>query len=154
MASLGSVFDATTVEPAKKFEPLPAGSYKCVIVKSEWKNTKNGKGRYVELTFEVLAPEEHKGRRVFDRLNLENQSTQAVEIAQRTLSAICHATGVMQPKDTAELHNIPLVLEIAVKERADKPGEYSNEVAGYLSTEAAMTGQKPAPPQTNKAPWE
>jgi hypothetical protein len=35
-----------------------------------------------------------QGRKIFDRLNLVNaEPDQAVEIAQRTLSAICHATG-------------------------------------------------------------
>ncbi|MFU8779278.1 MAG: PHP domain-containing protein, partial [Roseovarius sp.] len=38
-----------------------------------------------------------------------------VEIAQRTLSAICHATDKMQVNDSEELHLIPMAIQVKIK---------------------------------------
>ncbi len=46
------------------------------------------------------------------------------------LSAICHATGVMRPNDSVELHDIPLVLDVKVAKRNDT-GDLTNEIKGY-----------------------
>lgn len=120
-------FDATTVAPQAAFEALPAGWYLVAIVGSESKPTKAGTGEYLELTLEVLEGD-YKGRKVFDRLNLDNPNAQAVEISKATLSAICHAVGVLQPKDSTELHNLPLLAKVSVR---DYQGEKQNEVKGY-----------------------
>ena len=64
-------FDASTVEPATDFDPIPAGKYLGVISDSEFKPTKSGNGNFLELTFEVLEGE-YKGRRLWSRLNLDN----------------------------------------------------------------------------------
>ena len=43
MANLGN-FDASKVEPASSFDPIPAGKYLAVIVASELRPTKSGSG--------------------------------------------------------------------------------------------------------------
>src|SRR5690349_10104359 len=130
MASL-SGFDANTVEPMKARNPLPAGNYKAAITASEQKPNAKNNGTYIALEFSVLEGE-HKGRKVFVNLNLNNPSKQAVEIARSELSAICRATGVMTPQDTAELHNKPLWLEVKLEKRKDN-GELSNRAKSYKS---------------------
>ena len=132
-------FDATVVEPSTGGGGgvIPAGQYKAMITKSQWKKTKAGTGEYLELVFEV-ATGEQQGKRVYARLNLKNPSDVAVKIAQAELSAICHATGIMKPNQSAQLHDIPLVIKVSIKEREDKPGAYSNEIIGYESTEKAV----------------
>ena len=100
MANLGATFDATTVDPATGFELLPPAKYVVQIVSSEMRPTKDGGGQYLWLELDVLEGP-LSGRKLFDRLNLVNASAQTVEIAQRTLSAICHATGRMQVQDSA-----------------------------------------------------
>jgi hypothetical protein len=142
MADL-SGFDATQVEPAGSFEPIPAGTYAAVITDSDMKDNKAGTGKYLELVIEIIDGE-HKGRQVWDRLNLQNPNAKAVEIAQRTLSAICHAVGVMQPKDSGELHNKPMSITVIQEARKDQPGTMSNRIKGYDSTTSA--------PATNGAP--
>jgi len=124
-----SGFDATQVDPLSSFEPLPNGRYVAAITGSEFKPTKNGNGQYLELTFEVLEGD-HKGRKLWARLNLKNPSAEAVRIAEQELSAICHATGVMRPGDSVELHDIPLALDVRVVKRNDT-GEMTNEIKGY-----------------------
>src|SRR5690606_14954828 len=102
MALIGH-FDATNVAPSEDFSPIPVGEYSAHIVDSDVKPTKNNTGHYAELEFEVTAGE-FKGRKVWARLNLDNPNPKAVEIAQRELSAICHAVGVLQVTDTQQLH--------------------------------------------------
>jgi hypothetical protein len=118
-------FDANTVKPNEVFEPLPAGWYNAKINKSEAKPTKDNESGYLALELEVIDGE-HKGRKIFDRLNLWNKSVQASEIAQRQLSAYCHATGVFILQDSNQLHGIPLKIKLGV--RQDPGYDPSNDV--------------------------
>ena len=143
-------FDATQVDPTTKFEPLPAADYKVAMIASEMKENKKKNGHYLECKLQVLDGE-HKGKVVIERLNLDNPGSQAVEIAKKTLSAICHAVGVLQPKDSAQLHNRPMIASVAVKPREEKPGEFSNEIKGYKSLKEAASVVAPA--AAGSAPW-
>lgn len=147
-------FDANTVEPSTGFDPIPAGKYPAVIIESEMKTTKSGTGRYLELTFEVIDGEYH-GRKVWARLNLENPNSTAVEIARSELSAICRAVNVMQPRDSVELHNLPLVITVRCKKNPDTD-EISNEIKGYAARDTAGTAASSAPQSVggaNTPPW-
>ena len=148
MADLNG-FDANTVDPTSDFEPLPAGKYIAAITDSVMKPTKKGTGHYLELTFQVVEGQ-YKGRLVWSRLNLDNPSSQAVQIAQGELSAICRAIGVMQPKDSVELHNLPLLVKVKCKKREDT-GDIVNEVRGYAKKEAGA-GQS-SQETTDTRPW-
>ena len=122
-------FDANTVDPMIEFEPIPAGKYLAIIAESEMKSTKSGTGVYLEFTFQIIEGE-YKGRNHWARLNLENPSKKAVEIARAELSSICRAAGVMQPKDSVELHDLPLVISVRYKKREDT-GELTIEIKVY-----------------------
>ncbi len=148
MANLGN-FNAHDVSPATDFEPLPAGKYLAVITDSEMKPTKSGTGSFLALTFQIIDGP-YKGRLLWSRLNLDNPNAQAVQIAQGELSAICHAVGVMRPKDSIELHNLPLLVTVKCKKREDT-GDVVNEVRGYARREAA-TGV-PQQETANTPPW-
>jgi hypothetical protein len=148
MANL-SGFNANDVEPAVEFAAIPAGKYVAVITHSEHKDTKAGDGAYLELVFEIVEGE-HKGRKVWARLNLENPNPVAVKIARAELSAICRAIGVLTPKDSVELHNLPLL--VTVKQKADQDGEIRNEVRGYAKREAANL-TKPQQAVNPTPPW-
>ncbi|AQT67923.1 hypothetical protein STSP2_01075 [Anaerohalosphaera lusitana] len=148
-------FDANTVDPAQSFEALPAGKYIAAITESEMKPTKNNNGHYLQLTLDVLDGQ-YKGRKVWARLNLDNPNAQAVQIARGELSAICRAVGVMQPRDSVELHNLPLCIKVTCKKRGDT-GEITNEIKGYEKKEAAFAAAPsvPAPQATNNTPpWQ
>ena len=128
MASLNG-FNANEVDPNVAFEPLPPGEYLAVIVASEMKATKVGSGEYLQLELEVIDGV-HKGRKVWDRLMLKHGNSQTVAIAKGTLSALCRAVGVMVPKDSSELHNVPVIVKVATKKR-DDTAELTNVVKGY-----------------------
>lgn len=136
-------FDANQVDPSVVMEPLPAGWYKAVITTSEEKPTKAQTGSYLQLTLEVIDGQ-HQGRKITDRLNLNNPNATASEIAYRTLSAICHAVGVMTPRTSDDLHDKPLMVKVKVKP-ADGQYGASNEVAGYEAP------GKPVPQETASA---
>ncbi len=149
MANLNG-FNATEVEPTGNFEPIPAGKYPAAITESEMKPTKNGGGSYLQFTF-TITDGEYKNRVLWARLNLNNPNATAVKIAMSELSAICHAVGVMQPRDSVELHNLPLVIVVKLRKREDT-GELTNEIKGY--ERKASTGQaQTAPPTDNTPPW-
>src|SRR4051794_7312129 len=114
MAFLGSTFDATQVEPNTAFEVIPAGKYHVQIVKSEMRDTKSGNGQFLWMELSIMDGP-HANKRLFERLNLVNQNEQAVEIAQRTLSAICHATGQMSVSDSEQLHHRSLIASVKVR---------------------------------------
>lgn len=163
MARLNSAFDATGIEPAAAYEVLPAGKYRAQIVESEMRVTRNGMGQYLWLMLDILEGP-HQGRKLFDQLNLVNPNLTTVEIAQRTLSAICHATGKLQVNDSEELHLIPMTIQVGVKPPKDGYGE--RNTIRYLvpdgpmqpsPTQPAATGTA-APPQSAAArpataPW-
>lgn len=151
MATLNG-FDAQQVEPHTPFEPLPAGKYVAAITESQMKPTKDGTGSYLQLTFTLLEGP-HKGRMAWARLCLNHSNPQTVKIARAELSAVCRAVGVMQPKDSCELHNIPLLIKVVVKRRSDVD-ELTNEVRGYEpKSVAAGVPQQAVPTGSNTPPW-
>jgi hypothetical protein len=153
MADLGG-FDPTQVEPASDFDPLPAGKYLAVITESEMKETKAGTGEYLQLTFEIIDGE-FKGRHVWARLNLHNPNATAVKIAQAELSSICRAVGVMAPRDSVELHNLPLVITVKCRKRRDID-EITNEIKGYAPKDQSAPASPAATTKTTPSapPWK
>lgn len=148
MANLGN-FDANQVDPSVEFEPIPAGKYLAMITESEEKPTKSGSGSYLQLKFQILEGE-YKGRFVWARLNLSNPNATAVQIARAELSAICRAVGVLTPSDSAQLHNLPLIISVKCKKRGDSD-EFTNEIKGYAKREVA-NGQ-PQQAANGTPPW-
>lgn len=146
-------FDAQSVEPSTDFDPLPAGKYLAVITESEMKPNKAGTGHYLQLTFQVIDGP-FKNRLVWARLNLDNPNATAVQIARAELSAICRAVGVLAPKDSVDLHNLPLVISVKCKKR-DDTGDVTNEVKGYAKKEAPAASPTAAPNSTANGtpPW-
>lgn len=133
-------FDSTQVEPVAAFAPLKPGDYLVSVVASEWKKTKAGDGEYIALSLSCLEGTS-KGRRLYCNLNLKNKSAEAVQIARATLSSLCRAAGVQQIKDTTQLHGIPVIATVTLRD--DR-----NEVKGFGSrhekaAEAAATPARP-----------
>lgn len=128
-------FNAAEVAPAVAADPLPAGDYVAMIVDSDMKMTKKGDGQYLDLAFQICDGP-FNGRYVWAKLNVENQSEIAQRIGQAELSAICHAVGVMQPRNSEDLHNRPLVIRVKY---VPEKGNYSakNEIKGYKRLDGA-----------------
>jgi hypothetical protein len=127
-------------------------------VDSSMDPSKSG-GQFLKLHLQVIDGP-HAGVTLFDRLNLINSNPKAVEIAQRTLSAICHAVGVLRPSNSEELHNRPMVARVAYLEGGTRPdgngGFYgpSNELKGYkpVSQQAPVQAAQQQPAYQAPAP--
>lgn len=124
-------FNAADYDPsAGAGSILETGVYLVAITKSDIQPTKNRDGHYLALTLTVQDGLS-KGLSVVDRLNINNTNQQAVDIAYRTLSAICHVTGRINMQDTNELHGIPFVIEVEKKPRQDDPTKFTNDIKAY-----------------------
>ena len=151
MARLNTPVDCNNVEPRAAFEPFE-GTFRAHITDSEMKATKAGNGEYLALKLEVMDGP-LKGRTAFDNLNLDNPSEKAMEIAYQTLSAIGHATGVLNISDSEQVHHRPMLVTFAID------GAYTR-VKGYASIDDASHpsmaphAAAPAAPAPAKKPWE
>ena len=148
-------FNAASVEPmqSRSFDPLPKGDYEMMIVKSDVKATQAGTGHYIELEMHVLGGE-HSGRRIWERLNIDNPNKTAQDISQAALAALCHAVNVPDMSETEQLHDIPFVAHIEI----DKKDPTRNRVMGYVGTtapapKAAPAAKPAAAAPANKKPW-
>lgn len=164
MADLGFDYNADDYQPLESREPVPAGDYVAMITDSERKATNDGSGQRLSLTWTIVDGEFER-RKIFDGLNLENKSAQAVEISMRQLRSICDATGVRQVKDSAELHDKPCIIRVKVRPAGTgKDGKYyeaSNSISAYMPVNrtasapqsvAAPATRTSAPPATRSAP--
>lgn len=151
-------FNATSVKPmeARSFDPLPNGDYDMIITKSDVKPTNAGTGHYLELEMQVIGGE-HSGRRHWERLNVDNPSKQAQDIAQAALAALCFAVGVEDMTETEQLHDTPFIAKVEI----DRKDPTRNRIVGYASagvptaaTPAAKApAARPAAAAPAKKPW-
>ena len=134
-----------------------SGEYAFQIVSSATKATKAGTGTMLVFELACVEPEQ-KGKRFTIRLNVANPNAQAVEIAMKDLSAICHVTGQLHITDTQQLHGKPFRIRLEKAPRADDPTKDGNEVRAYLDMNGnppaagGATGGAPAAPTAPAAP--
>lgn len=146
-------FDATTVDPATGgADVIETGTYKFHITKSEEQTTSKG-GKM--LVFELTCLEgQFKGKKIQDRLNIQNSSQDAMEIAYRTLSAICHVCGVLKPDVSQRLHGIPFTasVEKTIFTKRDGSEGFSTEVKAYMDVDGnpPKLGQVPSGVKSEK----
>jgi hypothetical protein len=104
---------------------------------------KSGNGEGLKLTFEVIDGQ-HKGRKVYENLNIRHTSEDTQRIAQSQLSALCHAVNVIKLMDTAALHFKPVRINVTVREAV---GQYkaSNNIKGYEAVGGGISAPATAP---------
>lgn len=144
------MFNAAEVQPSS-FEAIPTGTYEAVISNSESRPMKSGNGMGFNLEFEIISGE-CKGRKVFAWITFEHRtSPDAQRIGREQLSAICRAVGVTQLNDTAQLHNLPLLIVVAL----DKSDPTRNIIKGFKAVKSVGAGAAApqAAPQNQGAPW-
>lgn len=169
MVALGGTYTADPNNVQGDYTPVPPGDYKVMVKDSDMKPTSNGRGNYIQLDLEIIEGE-HAGRTIVERLNIDNPNEKAVEIAQRTLNAICVAVGKMSIADTNELHNVPMIAVVKVdppkpymKDGVEQPGSPSNSIKTYKPVSgaanlaqqtAAFSGGASAAPAASTPPWK
>lgn len=148
-------FNAAAVEPipSRSFDPLPKGDYEMIIVKSDVKPTLAGSGHYMELEMHVIGGQ-HSGRRIWERLNIDNPNKTAQDIAQAALASLCHAVNVQDMTETEQLHDIPFIAHVEI----DRKEPNRNRVMGYATAGAPAPAPAPAArpvaaAPVSKKPW-
>lgn len=144
-------------------ELIPAGEYQAIIVASGAKPedpqtaegfviSRTGKGAYLPMTFEICEGE-FKGRQIRKNFNLMNNNPDAVRIARGEMKQLLMAlnwdfvnrpTG---PKETNEIHMIPLVIKITQEENK-QTGDLQNNIKKFIAPGGVAT----AAPQAVAAP--
>lgn len=134
-------FNARTVSPTENTVVIPSGWQNATVtdgVASATKGVKKGVCLTIEFT---ILDGEHKGRKVWNRFNIENANEKAQEIGQRDLSALCHATGVMDVSNDKCFNGKNLQIKIGLDKADDaakeKGYEDKNNTKGYKPLEGA-----------------
>ncbi len=142
-------FDATAIAPATGTpEPLPVGTYPVAVTASERKENDKGWGLKVVLT---VLDGDYKGRQVYEQFNLSHTNPDTVRIAQEQFSALCHVTGVLKPRNSQELHNLPFQVRVRV-DPAKNGYDARNRITQYLKIDGTKLGASAAPAAAPKAP--
>ena len=145
MPYLGFDFDASQIEPRESFDPLPTGWYPVLVEDSSIKKTKDGQGQYLELVASVVDGP-HKRRKIWDRMNLWHASNQTREIAQKQLSSLARAAGIMHLNDSSALHGRIVQAKVVYVDEQTREGRTyppKNEVKGYQAMQGATQPQRP-----------
>lgn len=140
---LPQAFNAQQYDPTQGAGGLPIGKHAVIIESSEVKATKDNTGGYIQLNLKITeGPQTGSGGAY--RLNIYSANAQAVEIANKQLSAVCHVTGVFNVQDSQQLHNIPFMVEVGPQK--NKP-EYTEvkKVFDAAGNEPGKAAQPAAP---------
>ena len=142
-------FNAAEIETTSR-DAIPTGIYEAVVTDSEMRATKSGLGMGINLTFEILTEGPAKGRKVFSWINYEHPKVEAQRIGREELASLCKAVGVTELNDTAQLHNLPLMITVGI----DRNDPTRNVVKKYAAkaAPAAQAAQK-SPQAAGAAPW-
>jgi len=152
---------------AQQYEPrfgggggLPANpdgspaKYKVIVSDSSQETTQDQQGGYIRLECKVIEGP-CTGQTQDMRLNVHNKSQKAVEIANKQLAAVCAVVGKPYFQDTAELYNIPFIIEVRKQRNNPEYTEIGNifDLAGNEpgkskpgATPQAQPPQQAAPP--------
>ena len=145
MANLQGINIDANVPEAGSFTIIPPATYKAVIAGDKITTTKDGRGKMLELTVQIIEGP-YTGLTIIDRLNIVNASQQAQNIAQGTLKRIC---GVLRapfpPQNTDSLMGKPMLVTVGVE-------EFTSNKTGNVLKSTKIKNYAPIPSVTSTPP--
>lgn len=157
LAPIAYNFDVTNIEPyVGGGAPLPSGTYPMQIVGMEVKANNDASTGH-NLKLECLIFEgELKGRKYYENLNLwHTGSSAAVEIANKQLSSIGHAVGVLAGADLTVLAFKPMMVEIELTDaQADKINPNTGETIKGRGPQNRVVRRDPYQAQATQVPGQ
>ncbi|GGA05895.1 DUF669 domain-containing protein [Dyella caseinilytica] len=142
MANLTGSYDPNA-ETQTDFSPLPTGEYIAHISDSDMVPFQNSDGEKLALVY-TIAEGEFKNRKVWCDLSLKHPNAQTSQIANRQFASIREATGVTNPRDSADLHfkNHIIRVEFIKAGTVQNKGRYTvpkdkNEVKAWRKADGA-----------------
>jgi hypothetical protein len=121
-------FDATNVDPSKAYEVLPEGKYLAAIKGSEDEEDQERQRRDAGVHLDRIGRAAQGRIAVAAAQHRQPEQDRRQDRRGRTVGGV-HATGVMRPRDTVQLHDLPCTLIVKCKKREDN-GELTNEIKG------------------------
>jgi hypothetical protein len=145
MAQLENDFDPTKNE-APRFAPIPADDYPMIATESTIKSNKANTGTYIKMKFQVLSGP-FQNRTLFKNFNWTTTRTdedgkKAVQIGKGQFSELCRAVGVLQPRDTAEVHNKMFLGKVIIKPSSDPQYEDNNDIKEFKTSDGKSVRKK------------
>lgn len=140
----------------RSYELVAPGWYPAVIKNAEVKATKDGRGRYIALRFDIIG-ETSAGRVVFTNINIRNANPKAEEIARQQLGEIMRATGITKVTDSDQLIGLQMQIKVDIR-KSDKYDD-SNEIKGYKTISqpskmpAAKVEKTASSESESRPPW-
>ena len=159
--------DLTSVEVKApgEFMAIPAGKYRVMVTEAEYKATAAGTGHRIALQLTIVAGE-HKGRLLFEGLNVDNPNEVAQQIGRQRLAEICDALQIGRGdlNDVGQIEGQTLVANVTRTASKDpKYGDsngYTNSVnrfeADLIAAQASRPKQQAAtaqPSAAEESPW-
>lgn len=137
-----SGFDAQAPENQRESSVIPAGEYAAMMIESQKVATNAGDGHYLKTRWQIVSGE-FQNRIIFKNFNLwlPPHKDKAIKIARGEFSELCRAVGVLNPKDSNELHDKPCTIKVKV--RQDKSGQYDDQ--NDISSFKPRSGSSAAP---------
>ena len=141
--------------------PIAPGDYTAQIIESDYVENKGGGHRYA-ITFEIIAGQ-HSTRRIWHNLNSDPGPKHSVEkankmkqIAGGQMQKMCFAAKIEGAlTDTEQLHNIPMIITVAVKPGGDFEGRAMPDRNVITSFKAVKSGpaaaSKKSGPSNNRS---
>lgn len=150
---LNDVFDPTKIPPStggggKQLPISDSKGHMVIITDSEMKPTADNTGSYLALELQIIEGP-HTGEGGTLRLNVNNNSADAVRIAYRDLSAICHVVGHLSPlQNVSVLYNRPFRVVVGYQKGQEEKGYTQvNMILNHLGLKAGQTGGTNSPAQ-------
>jgi hypothetical protein len=153
MANFGFSVSETEYSDRGDFEVMPKGEYKLKATEAELKSTKDGNGKYLATTFEVVSPSEFAGRKVWQNFNIFNSSEKAEKIGREQVAGWAKACGRPNAKDSDELLERAFSCKLDIEKGA---GGYSdrNKIGSFLMPDQAGKSSGSAAPAAYKSKFD
>jgi hypothetical protein len=172
MARIGVRVEATEENTKQRdFGNVPNGDFRLEMSASDVK-IKNEDTRdqaiTISATFDIIEPEEFKGRKIFGNYNVEHPKPVVQEIGQQQFASLLRALGLTEsPEDTEDLHFTSFMARIGMgkdskEKNVDGSPQYPgrNEIKKYYypdqgdvpdpSIDANQPSAPPTPANDNK----
>ena len=127
---------------SKEYTLAIPGKYKCEIIDSSEEMSAAG-NRYLKLKISICDGGKHNGTWIWDNLNLYHPTESVQGLARQILGTVQKACGVLDIKDSSELHYKPLFALIDI-EPENNGYKAKNVVKKYMQLGPEMIKQSSA----------
>lgn len=132
---------------------IPSGRYLVCMTEAIEKLTKKGDGTCVHMKFKVIDGT-MEGAEVMTFPIVDHRTDKTLVLrGQKQIANICRAVGKARAKDTEELFDIPLWIDVSVDGDYNRIEAYYTEAEGKDAAAPASVPRKSAPVSADEVPF-